>query len=452
MYADKKIPVSKLLLDQNNPRYEPTGSQEEAIRTMLNNDTDKILTMSKHILENGVNLSVRPIIYINPDGENIVKDGNRRITCLKIINNPRLIPKEFMKLRKTMNDLRKDHDLKDLRTVNCIVTDDEELADSWVQNNHQGPQEGIGQVMWNSIQKARNRRNKGSNEPILEIYEWVKETLGKKIVEDSFSLDILKRVVTADEFKKFTGIDVTKHPVTIEINVSDFKKVMDRVFDDIIQKKINTRKLQSIDQRNEYASGLIKDHPGIERTGNEIEISVQYMQTSKPTTGKKKVVEDKRKKKPSELFDTLEFSSLDVDDNDQKAFYYTLDELVRCSANMYRNYPLAVGFLVRASYEQSMHLVLKKLGCKNLVSLTKLSTKEKELSKMIEDSRAKVLSEPMKTSFKNCTMYREFLNCSIHEPEITKTTETTLKSMAVGGMRTFLQESIDFITDRNFRT
>lgn len=105
-HLTKFIPLANLTLNIENPRFEMVGSQREAILTMLDNQGDKLVRLAEDIIENQLNPT--DIISVSPheklEKQYNVLEGNRRITALKLLNNPELIPE---KNKSLLNKFRK---------------------------------------------------------------------------------------------------------------------------------------------------------------------------------------------------------------------------------------------------------------------------------------------------------------------------------------------------------
>ena len=54
----KVIPLSKLLINKDNDRFEPSSNEKEAVNVMLAKMGSKIYRIAQHILDNG--LSPKP--------------------------------------------------------------------------------------------------------------------------------------------------------------------------------------------------------------------------------------------------------------------------------------------------------------------------------------------------------------------------------------------------------
>lgn len=151
-YTEKSVKVSEILLDQENPRFPPVGSQREAIRTMLKDQGQKIVNLASDIYHNGLNPSAKLILFKERD-KYIDGDGNRRVTALKVLETPSLADSE-PKIRKKIDAILKSRG-EIPSDVDCVVFGNRESAKYWISINHSGPQDGKGQISWDSEQKDR---------------------------------------------------------------------------------------------------------------------------------------------------------------------------------------------------------------------------------------------------------------------------------------------------------
>jgi hypothetical protein len=153
-YKDRILKVSELFLDESNPRFPEVRNQRDAIDAMLEDQGDKIANLAMDIYSNGLNPSSRLIVFKEKnrftDG-----DGNRRLTALKILETPSLadsyprIKKKIQQILGTKGSVPTE--------VSCVVFMQRKQARRWIENNHDGEQEGRGVVRWNAEQKDRFR-------------------------------------------------------------------------------------------------------------------------------------------------------------------------------------------------------------------------------------------------------------------------------------------------------
>lgn len=81
-----KIPLSKIVLDNLNPRFPPVNTEAEAIVQLV--DNEKIHVLAKDIAENGISPIESFALLEQDDGNYLTLEGNRRICALKLLIKP----------------------------------------------------------------------------------------------------------------------------------------------------------------------------------------------------------------------------------------------------------------------------------------------------------------------------------------------------------------------------
>ena len=161
----ENIKIANLHLDLKNFRFEEQHSQKEAIATMIADQKDKLVVLAKDIMENGLNPIDQIIVVRMPEGTNQyrVLEGNRRVTCLKLICNPQQVSDEYPKIRRQFQRLASNVErVNQLRRPLCAIFDKEEDAGIWIERKHCGDQNGKGTISWNPIQKSRYDAHNGA--------------------------------------------------------------------------------------------------------------------------------------------------------------------------------------------------------------------------------------------------------------------------------------------------
>ncbi|MBK8548081.1 MAG: ParB N-terminal domain-containing protein [Saprospiraceae bacterium] len=86
--------IADLHINIENPRFEMVGNQREAIKTMIEDQGEKLAKLAEDITNEGLNPG-DPIFVTKhekqPNQYNVL-EGNRRVTALKLLENPDLIP------------------------------------------------------------------------------------------------------------------------------------------------------------------------------------------------------------------------------------------------------------------------------------------------------------------------------------------------------------------------
>lgn len=280
-YNEKKIKLNELYLDQKNPRFSPAKNQREAVQAMLNDQGDKIVNLAADIYEYGLNPSSRLIVFLEK-GKFIDGDGNRRLTALKILETPALTD-GIPRIRKKIDEvLRKKGNLP--KELNCVVFKNRQSAHHWILINHDGEQEGRGQIKWSPEQKDRfeGRASVG-----LEALD---KLLSQRLISSADKEKINK--TTLDRLLGFKGV---KEKIGISKNGTEF------TFKDMesLQKVVLGLRNKAVDEvytaekGEKFANELISSSASTTGTKDE-SIAVQIEEVDEKTAGNrsKRVVKD----------------------------------------------------------------------------------------------------------------------------------------------------------------
>lgn len=167
----KSIKITNLFLDIENYRFEKQNSQLEAIVKMINAAKEKLFNLAEDILNVGLNPTDKPLVIKGAeDNQYIVLEGNRRLTSLKLLYNPDLIPDEFANLRKKFIRLRAERQKNIPSYIDCEVCADRREADIWIKRKHAQGLNGIGVEQWNSQQRQRfDERTVGKTSDVIQV-------------------------------------------------------------------------------------------------------------------------------------------------------------------------------------------------------------------------------------------------------------------------------------------
>ncbi|UWQ46752.1 hypothetical protein PNH50_05000 [Leisingera aquaemixtae] len=201
----KEISVNDLIVNPNNDRHGATPTEDTAINWLFENKPKEMKELALRICNAG-RIFDAPLVVLE-GRKYLVKDGNRRVTCLKLIHNPARAPKKFSNF---FHDLHKSFRKTISRTVTCQVEKDFTVADEIIGLRHNGTQRGAGQLMWGAREKA-NHANRTSGK---SDYEWP-QLVERYLIErkykneaDSIKRSTLERVLKAKKRRIKLGIDL----------------------------------------------------------------------------------------------------------------------------------------------------------------------------------------------------------------------------------------------------
>ena len=143
------LPLSSLHVNRSNDRHGGLANEEEAINWLLDNNEHHMRNLTKDIVEQGK--LYEPPLVRKVRSSHVVYDGNRRITCLKLLDEPSRAPstqwQEFFAGEK------KRWTGRFITRVGCQVEDDRNEIDEILFRRHTGSQAGVGQSKWDDTAK-----------------------------------------------------------------------------------------------------------------------------------------------------------------------------------------------------------------------------------------------------------------------------------------------------------
>ncbi len=173
-YEYPQLKVTELLVNSENPRFNPVKHQTEAINAMIEDQGDKLIALAQHILEFGLNPTDIPLVYPH-EKQWLVLEGNRRITALKLANEPNLVPEQYPKIKRAFQQLNAVFDSALFENIPCVTTQDRDLANEWIRLKHTGQNDGAGTVGWDGQQTSRfNMQTSGNIDARLVFLDMLK--------------------------------------------------------------------------------------------------------------------------------------------------------------------------------------------------------------------------------------------------------------------------------------
>lgn len=186
METIQNINVENILLYTENPRHEVTLNQRETLDKLISKvGSSQMYNLLEDIYLNGlIGANLPVLVFDSKIDKYIVYEGNRRISCIKIINNPNILKDIDEKLMKKVLKLKKDEKHNKIDEIKCLLTT-KERAYYIMEIIHSGENQGKGVKQWNSKEKQ----------------EFSKE--GKKVNIGFIIADTLTKNLSTDVTKKF---------------------------------------------------------------------------------------------------------------------------------------------------------------------------------------------------------------------------------------------------------
>lgn len=276
MSHSQVVDLSNLLVDSGNPRISnDISSQREAITSIAKLQERKLIKLAEDIISYGVNPAEALMVMENPAQREffIVLEGNRRITALKILENPDIVKdvvqkNSFEKFKKLSEQYLEDPVLG----LNCLVFESRDDAHHWIELKHTGENEGAGVVPWGSPEIDRFRKRTGQKSQSEQILDFL-ETRGyiSNSSRSATPVSSLKRLLSTPYVREKLGICIENGIVKTSLPEGEVAKGLKKVVIDLAEKNIRTGDIYHSQNRVDYIDRLKQsDLPDLSQSTNEI--------------------------------------------------------------------------------------------------------------------------------------------------------------------------------------
>lgn len=234
----KDFPIAALLLDTGNPRIRAGQDQKDCITRILR-DKLHFINLLRNIAQEG--LSPENILVSGtPDGDLIVRDGNRRVAALKLLNDPSLCEDEALK--KQIIEAKHKHGDRIPSHIDVLRCDNEAIMLKHLELKHTGENQGVGQRDWNSLLKTLFHIQHGKpdqHKRAAQLLLWLEKH--DYAIPDNFEISTLTRILNSESLK-LLGFRVKSDELIPILPELQAYELVVRVASDIIIGRINVKR------------------------------------------------------------------------------------------------------------------------------------------------------------------------------------------------------------------
>ena len=145
----EQINITDLQVNRANDRHGELENETAAISWLFNTREVHMKNLAKDIVDEG--RIFEPPLVTPENSEFLVFDGNRRVTCLKLLENPQRAP--TVQLQDYFRALREKWRGNFSNNILCQVEENRDDIDSILYRRHTGTQNGVGQSNWDDRMK-----------------------------------------------------------------------------------------------------------------------------------------------------------------------------------------------------------------------------------------------------------------------------------------------------------
>ncbi|AWQ20155.1 hypothetical protein C1N63_15705 [Pantoea ananatis] len=321
------LSVPNLRLDKENPRI-PSYITIRTTKDILNYlfENEKIERLAHKIVEKGF-ISHDPIYVIKESEGYVVVEGNRRISALKCLIDPSLVPSaaKRRKIELYKNSLGSDL----IEKVEVLVAPSRRAVENVLFELH-----AEGKLQWSRQQKNKFIASIGIdsgesiqdiaerfNVKVAEIQDSVQEYLLERYfteldlpndIEDKalmskFNISTISRLVNSKIFKEKTGFRIEENRLKTNSSKSYFNALLRQFVIDIVTKKIDSRKLNTSSQIDIYIKKEM-DKISEEGQGESVDF-IPNTSSLKETSDEKEVTKTPKKQKETLIPKGIDYST-----------------------------------------------------------------------------------------------------------------------------------------------
>lgn len=230
-----EIDIDQLLVNRANDRHGELGSEPAAIAELFRRREQHMKRLAQDITSEG---RIYELPLVSPEGEGfIVFDGNRRVTCLKLLLDPTRAPSQV--LQEFFQDLRLEWQGGPLTRINCTVEEDREVIDSILFRRHTGAQGGVGQSQWDDRAKRNFGDRTGRNERI-DVAEQVELILNQEDMAPNSQIprSTLNRLLSSEATRSRMGVSALGNEFRITHDRDTVVNALARVASDLAERHV----------------------------------------------------------------------------------------------------------------------------------------------------------------------------------------------------------------------
>lgn len=252
----RKIPLKFLLINRANDRHGELENETAAIAWLFNSREIHMRNLTKDIVAEG---EIYEAPLVSPEGDKyVVFDGNRRITCLKLLHDPRRAPTS--ELQDFYREQRGLWSGEFPTEIQCEVEIDRDRIDEILYRRHTGSQSGVGQSTWDDRMKSTfvSRTGKGGGPNVADEIEkrLIKANLlpGRKIPRST-----MNRLLSAEPFRNRLGFSMSRGRFEFTHDESVALTAMARVARDLANRDLVLGDIWDVDGKRSYLDGLERE-------------------------------------------------------------------------------------------------------------------------------------------------------------------------------------------------
>lgn len=465
-----KLPISQICVNPENPRHDEVIMDlgeifimQQLIKTKK--DSQAMYKLICDIYNAGwFPQSIVTVTFDKEKEKYIAWDGNRRLTALKILQNPKILDSlnNFTySQRNKIYDMNKQIKDKSFYEVSCYVaTSFEECAD-YIRTIHTTD---TGALPWSDVAIKRFENKLG----IKNMFSQLKEYCSKPFenISDKFSVSKFEKIANSKVGKEYLKIDNADNILTHTSSIEELEEKLSKIIKDINEGTLKNENIKnatemekylyeqdeqkiSIEEKDiivpssnkKYNTEVSKDVKNIDNENNQV--SESQISFIKPNSY------ELIKRESNSIFIRINIDKLKK--NNPRAIgiqdlCYEIQQM--CINNHNKKYNISFAFLLRSLLEQSAiyFLINKNIWEKLKKGYAGKDLKLEQIIKEIEKRKSSLFDiNTLRCweTFNDNTSTKDYFDMIVHHPYLVRSNIQTINNISNNGLFAIIQFFID---------
>lgn len=260
--AVRDVAIGEILLDMSNARIRAGHDQADCVQRILRKE-DQLIALAEDIAEHGLN-TIPILVSPAPNKQHVVRDGNRRITALKLLNDPERWSPDT-RLKAKFAAIRKQYQENIPYEIDVLSSTNEAAIIREVISRHSGAAGGVGQLDWSAylrtVYLVTHQLPAEYKRPGQYAF-WAEDH--DINVGDDFPISTLQRFFTKENLARL-GFDISdKDELIPNLRLDVVKKIATTIMGDFESVRINVDSVRSPADATAYITRVRSMHGLVE--------------------------------------------------------------------------------------------------------------------------------------------------------------------------------------------
>lgn len=464
-----KLSIDEICVNPENPRHDIVMDLDESFimqqLVKTKKDSQAMYKLICDIYNAGwFPQSIVTVMYDDEKKKYIAWDGNRRLTALKILQNPTILDvlaNFTYTQRNKINDMHKLIIDNSFYEVSCYVaTSFDECAD-YIRTIHTTD---TGALPWNDVAIKRFENKLG----IKNMFSQLKEYCSKPFddISDNFSVNKFEKIANSKVGKEYLKIDNTDNILTHTSSIEELEGKLSKIIKDINDGTLKNENIKNANEMKKYLYGQeeqkisIEEKDVIHPSTNNIEKTEEINKAEQNNETKVQAVNGQMsfikpnsyeliKKESNSIFITINIDKLKKKNPRATGIHDLCYEIQQmCINNHNKKYNISFAFLVRSLLEQSAiyFLINKNMWEKLKRSYSGNDLKLEQIIKEIEKRKSSLFDKNTLrcwNTFNDNTSTKDYFDMIVHHPYLVRSNLQTINNISDNGLFAIIQYFID---------